>query len=240
MMKASEPELRELLHQRAGQFSMAQQLPPDILDRARRKRSRTAVLAGTAVLAIGALGTVALSPARAPDRGDRATVGSASPSTAPRALKSLSYVLADPSSGGDAHPHPSDGPTVTVKELREHAQCMRTHGFDVPDPTRTPDGWAVIVQPRALDLGSPRLREAMFVTCGPLGGPLTGNLVLGGQSQPQIDRFMGCMRSRGFDLPRPRKQPSGDYLFDLSRTSIDTSRPAWNRALFATCSPQMP
>jgi hypothetical protein len=238
-MKASEPEVRELLHQRARQFSMAQQLPPAILRRARRRRSRSVVLAGAAALAIAVLGTVALSPARAPDGGDRSPASAASPSTPIRALKSVSYVLADPTNG-DAHPHANDGPPVTLKELREHARCMRAQGFDVPDPARTSDGWAVIVDPGALDLGSSQLREAMFVTCGPLGGPLSGNLVLGGQSQQQIDRFVTCMRSRGFDLPRPRKQPGGDHLFDLSRTSIDTSRPAWNRALFVTCSPRMP
>jgi hypothetical protein len=238
-MKASEPEIRELLQQRASQFSMAQQLPADILRTARLKRSRTVVLAGAAVLAIGGLGAVSVSPARAPDRGDRATVGSASRSTSIRALKSVSYVLADPARE-DAHPHAKDGPMVTVRELREHASCMRAQGFDVPDPTRTSKGWAVIVDPGALDLTSARFREAMMVTCGPLGGPLSGDLVLGGQSPQRIDRFVSCMRRRGFDLPRPSRQPDGDHVFDLSRTSIDTSRPAWNRALFVTCSPQMP
>jgi hypothetical protein len=50
VLKAAEPELRELLQQRASQFSMAQQLPPAILRRARRKRSRAVALMGAAVL----------------------------------------------------------------------------------------------------------------------------------------------------------------------------------------------
>jgi hypothetical protein len=180
-----------------------------------------------------------MSPARGPNLGDRSAVGSASRSTSTRALKSLSYVLADPAKHGQGHRHATGGPTVTVHQLREHARCMRAHGFHVPDPTRTSQGWAVIVDPGALDLASARFREAMFVTCGPLEGPLSGDLVLGGLSPQRIDRFISCMRSRGFDLPRPSKQPSGDYVFDLSRTSIDTSRPAWNRALFVTCSPHI-
>ena len=237
-MKASEPELRELLQQRASQFSMAEQLPPDILRRARRKRSRTVVLAGAAVLAIGAFGALTGSPPGAPDPGDRSAVGSASRSTSTRALKSVSYVLADPAKTEEAHRHAKDSPTVTVDDLREHAQCMRAQGFDIPDPTRTPGGWAVIVDPGTLDLTSSRFREAMFVTCGPLGSPLSGDLVLGGQSPQRIDRFVSCMRSQGFDLPRPSKQSNGDHVFDLRRTGIDTSRPAWNRALFVTCSPQ--
>jgi hypothetical protein len=234
-MKASEPELRELLRQRASQFSMAQQLPPDILRRARRRRSRAVVLTGAAVLAIGALGALSVRPAGAPERGDR----SAAPSTATRAMKSVSYVLADRAKE-DAHPHTKDGPTITVNELREHARCMRAQGFDVPDPTRTSDGWAITAAPGVLDLNFSWFREAMMVTCGPLGGPLSGDLVLGGQSQQQIDRFVSCMRSQGFDIPRPSRQPNGDHVFDLGRTSIDTSRPEWNRALFVTCSPRMP
>jgi hypothetical protein len=156
-------------------------------------------------------------------------------------MKSVRYVLADPANEREgAHPQTDDGPTITVNELREHARCMRAQGFDVPDPTRTSDGWAITVAAGRLDLNSPRLREAMLVTCGPLGGPLSGDLVLGGQSQQQIDRFVACMRSQGFDLPRPSRQPNGDHVFGLGRTSIDTSRPAWNRALFVTCSPSLP
>ncbi len=62
MMKVSEPEIRELLQQRASQFSMAHQLPPDILRMARRRRSRAVVLTGAAVLAIGALGALSVPP----------------------------------------------------------------------------------------------------------------------------------------------------------------------------------
>jgi hypothetical protein len=79
------------------------------------------------------------------------------------------------------------------------------------------------------------------VTCGPLGGPLSGDLIVGGP-RPKIDRFMSCMSREGFELPEPKKDTSGHYdvdewQFDLTRTSIDTSTPAWNEAMFVACAP---
>jgi hypothetical protein len=122
---------------------------------------------------------------------------------------------------------------------------MRSQGFDLPAPTKQPGGgWAVIVhdpKARGLDLRSRKFREAMFVICGPLGGPLSGDLVIGGP-RPKVDRFMSCMSRQGFDLPEPTKDTSGSYhidawQFDLTRTSIDTSMPSWNRAMFVSCAP---
>jgi hypothetical protein len=79
------------------------------------------------------------------------------------------------------------------------------------------------------------------VNCGPLGGPLSGDLVVGGP-RPKLDRFISCMRRQGYELPAPTKDASGRYdidgwQFDLTRTSIDTSTRAWNRAMFVTCAP---
>jgi hypothetical protein len=122
---------------------------------------------------------------------------------------------------------------------------MRSHGFHVPDPTEGPDGeWSVIVNdPKAsgLDPADPGFREAMFLTCGPLGGPLTGVMVIGGP-RAKVDQFISCMKGQGFDLPDPVKDTSGDYdidewQFDLSGTGIDTSTSEWNGAVFVTCAP---
>jgi len=122
---------------------------------------------------------------------------------------------------------------------------MRSQGFDVSDPTRQPGGgWSVIVddpKARGLDFRSPKFREAEFVTCGPLGGPLSGDMVIGGP-RPKIDRFMSCMSGQGYDLPEPTKDRSGsfdidEWQFDLTRTNIDTSTREWNRAMFVTCAP---
>jgi hypothetical protein len=135
------------------------------------------------------------------------------------------------------------GRPVTVEEMRRHAECMRSHGFNVPDPIQTPEGWQTIIDelPLGLDLNSGRFREAMFVTCGPLGAPLSGDMVIGGPRE-KVDRFIACMSAQGFDLPGPTEDPTGAYdidewTFDLTSTDIDTSGPDWNRAVFVTCSP---
>lgn len=107
---------------------------------------------------------------------------------------------------------------------------MRSQGFDVPDPTKQPGGgWSLIVpdpKARGLDFRSRKFREAEFVTCGPLGGPLSGDMVIGGP-RPKIDRFISCMSRQGYDLPEPTKDTCGSYdidewQFNLTRTSIDT------------------
>jgi hypothetical protein len=50
------------------------------------------------------------------------------------------------------------------------------------------------------------------------------------------------MSRQGFTLPEPKRDTSGSYdvdewQFDLTRTTVDTSTPAWNRAMFAICAP---
>ncbi len=94
---------------------------------------------------------------------------------------------------------------------------------------------------RGLGFGSRSFRQAWFVTCGPLGGPLSGDMVIGGP-RTKIDRFMSCMSHQGFRLPEPTKDTSGSYdidewRFDLTPTNIDTSTRAWNRAMFVVCAP---
>jgi hypothetical protein len=46
------------------------------------------------------------------------------------------------------------------------------------------------------------------------------------------------MSGQGFELPEPTRNASGCYeQFDLTRTRIDTSTPAWNEAMFVVCAP---
>jgi hypothetical protein len=95
---------------------------------------------------------------------------------------------------------------------------------------------------RGLDFRSRQFREAWFVTCGPLGGPLSGDMVISGSSA-RIDRFIACMSRQGFELPRPQKRASagdvvGEWRFDMTRTRVDTSTRGWNRAMFAVCGPR--
>jgi hypothetical protein len=52
------------------------------------------------------------------------------------------------------------------KPLEKHLTCMRTHGYDLPDPTWTGHGWSMFVQdPRQLGFGTQRWKRTAFVTC---------------------------------------------------------------------------
>jgi hypothetical protein len=241
-MKASEPEVREMLRRRASEFSMASKPSPRVLRRAHRRLTTTIVLTGVMAVVIGTVGVLSLNVLRVPpppahSAGDAPTPPSAS--SAP--WKLVRYAFADPGRQED-HVGAGGGHGVTVGELRDHAECMRSEGFDVPDPTHGPYGWGIIIddpQAQGLDVGSPQFREAMFVTCGPLGGPFSGDMVIGG-SRDKIDRLMSCMSRQGFDLPEPTLDTTGRYdveewEFDLTGTGIDTSLPNWHRALFVTC-----
>lgn len=51
------------------------------------------------------------------------------------------------------------------------------------------------------------LRDELWEALDPLGGPLSGDLVVAGP-RPNIDRFMSCMRRHGFTLPEPKRDTS--------------------------------
>lgn len=249
MAKLSEADVRAMLQRRAREVAMTAGPLEAVVRRATRRRARNVVLASASTLALVALAAVSVNLIRSSDRGvgSPAGVGSATGGEAPqfaagRQLRLVDYSL-EPASAAD-HPQAGSGPTITVADLRRHANCMRSQGFDVPEPAKQPGGgWAVILddaEARRLSFGSREFREA-WSTCGPLGGPLSGDMIVGGP-RSKIDQFMDCMSRQGFDLPEPRKDTSGSYdidewQFDLTRTPIDTSLPAWNRALFVTCAP---
>jgi hypothetical protein len=67
--------------------------------------------------------------------------------------------------------------------------------------------------------------------------PLSGDLILG-IPKDKVDAFVTCMASQGYDLPVPTLNQDGEYKFDLTATTIDTGRAAWDRAAFVTCSPE--
>jgi hypothetical protein len=251
MIELSETDVREMLERRASALDIAPVPSHATLRMARRRKVRHVVLASVTTLAAVALAghSVTVEPAsdQAHDSakgGDSVAGDPASPAAAGGHLRLVDYAVHAPAPA-KAHPDSTTGPTITLDDLRRHASCMRSQGFDVPKPAKQPGGgWAVILHParaRELSFGSRAFRTAWFVTCGPLGGPLSGDLIVGGP-RLKIDRFMSCMSREGFSLPEPTKDTSGHYdseewQFDLTRTSIDTSTPAWNRAMFVTCAP---
>jgi hypothetical protein len=238
MVKLSEDDVREMLRRRASAFGIAPAPSDGTLRRARRRKVKNLVLASAGALTVVALAglSVTLQPGS-----DRALD---SEPAADGQLRLVDYAIRAPVPEHEDS-HPTTGPEITLGDLNRHQKCMQAQGFDVPKPARHPGGgWSVILhRARARDLGfgSREFRQAWFVTCGPLGGPLSGDLIVGGP-RPKIDRFVSCMSGAGFSLPEPKKDTSGHYdndawQFDLTRTSIDTSTPAWNQAMFVTCAP---
>jgi hypothetical protein len=228
MMPTSETDVREMLEARARTFSMPPQAPPTILRRGRRRRlSRGIALTGAVAIAIA--GVVGLAPRLAPEADQAVIAGSTTPSAAgtPSPIQLVSYLLPDAATGG----------TGVTDELRAHIDCMRAQGFDIPDAVRTADGWSIEVDPSVVDVGSTEWREAAFVTCR-LPVPASGNFILGLPPE-RVDRFVACVSDRGFDLPEPKLNDDGEFVFDLTETNIDMSDPAWNRAAFVTCSPDI-
>jgi hypothetical protein len=239
-MKLSETELREMLEREARAFEMPAVPSDGTLKRARRRRARNLLAAGAPAAAAVVLAVLVVT---LQDGSPRTVAPEQQIGSLPRAHLRLVDYAVRPVPRSDQS-HPATGPDITIDDVRAHGQCMREHGFDVPPPTPRPGGgWSVIVHgsARRLDFRSRAFRQTWFVTCGMLGGPLSGDVVLSG-SRPRIDRFLSCMARHGFDLPEPMKDRSGHYTgdewrFDLSRADIDTSTEAWNRAMFVLCAP---
>ena len=60
----------------------------------------------------------------------------------------------------------TDNGAAVPPDLRLHLNCMREHGFDLPDPTRARGGWVLKIEhPKALGLGTDRWKRAALGTC---------------------------------------------------------------------------
>ena len=208
------------MRRRADDFRMSPDMPDGIVASIDRRTKRNGAVAGLASVAIVAFVATTVFVAQL----------SRSSSPAPVVAdggSSVSYVLLGATATGE---------TSAPAWLSDHIACMRAQGFDIPDPTQTADGWSIVVpDPEALGFGTPAWREAAFVTCA-IDRPLSGNLILG-ISKDRVDAFVACMTGQGFDLPSPSMNDEGEYVFDLTKTDVDTSQPAWDRAAFVTCSP---
>src|SRR5437773_1116309 len=155
----SENELREMLRTKADTFDVAPLAADRVLRRTRARWARRVV-----ALALVAIAVVAASAAvlrMTPDQ---------------RAF--AAFTLIDEETGrAPAHQHDGTGEPLTRGRLERHAQCMRAHGVNVPDPQATSDGWTILVkEPPFRD--DKAFRNALFVDCRL--EDVTENLVLGG------------------------------------------------------------
>ena len=213
-------ELRQALKEKGDEFHMDQRLPEEVARRGKRRVGASASRAAAAV-ALLLVGGLVLSQLKPPDAADTVKVP-------------LETTLVDYTNDGqDGKGRASQLPR---SEVDDHVQCMRRHGFSLPDPEREGDGWKIDVDPESLDFDSPTWREAAFVDCRPMPPPGPGDLILGVPiPRPDIDSFSSCMRVEGFELPEPTPAPNDGWIFELSDSGIDFGSDEWNRAVFVTC-----
>ena len=227
-----EDELRRLLRAKAAGYAPSPQPRASIVRQARlrllRRTSATMlVLAGAALLATTL--AIRLTP------GERAFAA-----LDVRTRPHLGAHATKPRGHGDTPSHVAPGQPITLGMLKKNIQCMRDHGFDLPEPVKTAQGWQVIVEDSSpLPSESPdynvrrRWAQAVFVDCR-LMDP-TGDLVLGGRTRQQIHGLIDCARAQGFVLPPPTETKPGEFEFDLSAASPRWGSQAWYQTVFVTC-----
>src|SRR5919201_748260 len=217
-------ELRKMLESKAAEFRSAPLDPECVLRRARVRRARSIGALTLVAVGLGAASAVMLG--MSPDQRAFAAF----------ALIDKKGAAADRSEGSA----PARGNTakpLTLAQLTRHVKCMRAHGVNVPDPRATPEGWTIPVkEPPFRD--EKAFRGALFVDCRLEN--VTENLVLGGRSQAYIDRLMACTRSRGFVLPPPTKDSSGQFQFDVNKARPAWGSDAWYRIVFVRCAGPLP
>ncbi|MBA2338609.1 MAG: hypothetical protein H0V96_12810 [Acidimicrobiia bacterium] len=120
------------------------------------------------------------------------------------------------SAGACSHPPADtqpdeDGETAALA----HAQCMREHGFDWPDPVLEDGGWDIRF-PDGLDPDTPTYREAevecqeVFESAVPRDeGEDPEDRALLEQEMERMLAFAACMRDQGVDFPDPVFEEGG-------------------------------
>lgn len=195
-------------------------MPSGVVRRARRRVVRGFIGWASLLAAAVFVWNLSLGTVGRPEGGDR---------RAP-AVSLVAYVNADEPSEHHGGARGDQDPA----SLRRFAECMQGAGFSVPDPIRTDQGWTIPVTQRADD--TPEWREAAFVTCRPANVHLTGDLVLGGRTEAEIEVFTSCMRRQGYELAA-HSRAGDEHRFDLRGTGFDTDSDAFHRAVFAACGP---
>jgi hypothetical protein len=214
-----ESELREALRAKADEFDLPPVVPERLL---KRTRARWALQIGGLLVVTAAVATA--TAAVLPVTSDH------------RAF--ARFTLIDEKTGPPSH-HSGDtgGEPLTHAQLEQHVQCMRAHGVNVPDAHATAHGWTIPVKQPPLR-SDKAWRKAFFVDCRLEN--VTENLVLGGRTQAYIDKLMACTRARGFTLPPPTKDASGQFQFDVNKATPPWGSNAWYRVVFVTCAGPLP
>jgi hypothetical protein len=224
--RLNETQLEEMLHAKAGTFRPSRGSPDRLARRALlRAARRTGTVLVLAFVTVPLLFTV--TSQLTPNDSNSAFAAFTWPlkSDGPRAANAGS---------SQPHGHRTRGNEVTPADLKEHARCMRAHGFDIPDPIQTKGEWTILVKEPPAD--SRGWKIAQFVDCRLMN--LTDHMVLGGRTPGEIARLRSCTQAAGFVLPEPTETRPGEFRFDLDETSPAWGSEDWYRVIFATCAPE--
>ncbi len=127
----------------------------------------------------------------------------------------------------------TDGELDPEAQLLEFAECIRSEGFDIADPTVDADGNVILPRGDAQGQGPPAgFAEARDACAEHLDGVTLG-FRSGDQTerQDQLLEFSACMRDNGYDLPDPNfSEAGGRGLLQ----QVDQNDPAY-QAAFAEC-----
>jgi hypothetical protein len=225
----NQSELRDLLYDKADEFSLNSRIPTHVMRRAKRRVVLSTLGTGLAlVLLVLSAGTLVTQL--------RQQTSSPHLIRVPLAIELVDYYDDSRHQGEDARKNP----IASRDEATRHAACMREQGFDLPSPTRTQHGWDFLIEdPKALGFNTRKWREAAFVTCRPDPPLGPGDLIIGAEvlSDDDIVTFRSCMKAEGLRLPLPARSGENKWRFDTSRSDLDISSDALPRAVFVTCWP---
>jgi hypothetical protein len=222
-----EKHVQQMLRAKADGFALQKQRPERLLKQGRSRRAR--YLAGVALVAAAAMVGTALATRTGGSQAAFAAFTLVDSGTKTRP--------SHPPAGDSGGPAPNDAP-ITLAKLRQHAECMRAHGVNVPDPVETPTGWTIPVKDPPFQQHQKAWRDAFFVSCRLLD--VSENLVLGGRTRAEIEKLLTCTRAHGFVLPDPTWNASGEAEFDLSKAQPAWGSDSWYRTVFVTCAGEPP
>jgi hypothetical protein len=136
---------------------------------------------------------------------------------------------------------PAASTTAAIRQADglKFAQCMRSHGVDIPDPTTTGNGTGSSLHVSIGGGGGVNPDSTTFQQAQSACGKYLPN---GGQLSPQQQQqaqqnalaYAQCMRAHGVDVPDPSTQ-SGGVMFKLGG-SINPDDPAFQSAQKACAS----
>ena len=146
---------------------------------------------------------------------------------------------------GSSSSSTSDGSSATASNAAytarlNYAKCMRSHGVNVPDPSRNSGPAAGGGNIQSLR-SNPNFQTANKACSSYLRQAFSGaaNPAQRAQLQQDLVKFARCMRSHGIDIPDPTTSSGGGFGIFRQISSSERNSPTFKSAMQA-CSSTLP